>query len=241
MVGERDGKHPSSHSNRWKDGTYPDYRQDVNRAIDFSGLPVDFFLQGKALHLQQLVAERLSGNDFVAVDIGCGIGAMHPYLHGTFPRLYGVDVSAEAIREAEQRNPWAKYATYDGRTLPLESGVVDVVFASCVIHHVAPAQWPEFMQEAKRLLRRGGLFVVFEHNPYNPLTRLAVFRCEFDQDAVLLRRRTAERLFEQAGFSRVSGKYIFVAPSSARWARQLESLLGGVPLGAQYYVVGARD
>jgi SAM-dependent methyltransferase len=239
-VSEHNGKRPSSDPNRWRDDTYPDYPHDVNRAIDFSGVQVDFFLEGKALHLQRLIAQRLSRREFVALDIGCGIGAMHPYLRNTFAWLHGVDVSADAVRDAGQRNPWVKYVTYDGRTLPFDSAAMDVVFASCVLHHVPKVQWPEFMQEAKRVLRPGGLCVVFEHNPFNPLTRLAVLRCEFDRDAALLRRGTAELLFKTAGFSQVEGQYIFVAPSRANWAQKAEKLLGDVPLGAQYYIAGAR-
>ena len=227
-------------SNRWRDSPYPDYRRDVDRSIDFSGLSVDFFLGGKAQHLQQLVSQRLAKPDLVGLDIGCGVGAMHPYLRRTFTRVYGVDVSADAIREAAQRNPWADYAAYDGSTLPFEAASMDVVFASCVLHHVSPASWSHFMHEAKRVLRPRGVFVVFEHNPYNPLTRLAVWRCKFDEDAVLLTRRSTEALFKGAGFGDVVGHYIFFLPIAASWARRAEAWLHALPLGAQYYVAGIR-
>src|SRR5947208_17065173 len=96
-------------SNRWRDGPYPDYRRDVNRSIDFSGLSVDFFLEGKAVYLQRLVSNRFSRHDLTGLDIGCGVGAMHPYLRDTFARVHGVDVSADAIREAARKHPWAEY------------------------------------------------------------------------------------------------------------------------------------
>ena len=44
-----------------------------------------------------------------------------------------------------------------------------------------------FVADMVRVTRPGGLVCVIEHNPLNPLTRLAVNRCPFDADAVLLR------------------------------------------------------
>ena len=55
---------------------------------------------------------------------------------------------------------------------------------------------PAFVAELARVVRPGGLVVVFEHNPLNPLTRLVVSRVTFDDGVRLLRsgeRRLAVR------------------------------------------------
>ena len=47
-----------------------------------------------------------------------------------------------------------------------------------------------------RILRKGGLLVIIEHNPFNPLTQISVYRCPFDKDAVLLTARNVQLLLK---------------------------------------------
>jgi hypothetical protein len=81
--------------------------------------------------------------------------------------------------------------------------------------------------------------MIFEHNPWNPLTRRAVAGCEFDRDAVLLRRRESERLLQEAGLEAVEGAYIIWFTRESPRLQRIERRLGRLPLGAQY-VVSAR-
>ena len=236
-----DSKAQPSELARWKDDPYPQYRDEVNASIAFSGLSVDFFTEGKARHLAQLIGAHFGhAATPQCLDVGCGLGAMHPHLQGCVGGLIGVDVSDAAISGAAQANPWASYRKFDGERLPFKDAAFDVAFASCVLHHVEPASRARFMREIYRVLRPGGLSVIFEHNPINPLTRLAVYRCEFDRDAVLLRRREALGLIGDAGFQSARGRYIFFLPLRSRWARALDDRLGSLALGAQYYVCGTR-
>jgi hypothetical protein len=81
-----------------------------------------------------------------------------------------------------------------------------------------------------------GLAVVFEQNPYNPLTRLAVARCAFDEGVVLATRRRIRRLLEGAGGAIVASRYVLFFPIDRDVARSVEARLGWLPLGAQHYV-----
>ena len=91
-----------------------------------------------------------------------------------------------------------------------------------------------------RVCRPGGLIVLFEHNPFNPLTRRAVHGCEFDKDAELLSRRRASRLLADAGISAPRGRYIEFFTRESRLLRGIEARLGWLPLGAQYAVFAKR-
>ena len=68
----------------------------------------------------------------------------------------------------------------------------------------------------RRVCRPGGLIVLFEHNPWNPLTRRAVRGCEFDRDAELLSRREASRLLSEAGVEDRRGRYILFFTAELR-------------------------
>jgi SAM-dependent methyltransferase len=222
--------------------TYSDrYREEVERSIGFIGQEVDFFAEVKALHLLDLLRRRLGDPRSLRVlDVGCGVGVTDRHLVGRLGELHGVDITPGVIEEARRQVPDVRYEVYDGTRLPHEDGEVDVAFAICVMHHVPPAAWPAFSKELGRVVRPGGLAVVFEHNPFNPLTRRAVDRCEFDEDAVLLRRRTTRKLLAEAGLRPAEAPFITFFPFAAQRMRPIERALRWLPLGAQYYVAATK-
>lgn len=220
---------------------FDDYRGNYGNVVDdsisFSGLKHDFFLVAKANLLHRLVHERglrQAGRPVSALDVGCGIGALHGHLGGVFDQLSGCDISAGSIARARSEHPDVAYKEYEAPNLPYEDGAFDLAFASCVLHHVPPPAWREFVGEMRRVVRPGGIACLIEHNPLNPLTRLAVFRCPFDEDAVLLSARKASGLFRDAGLSEIETEHILLLPSSNRLARGVEHAFRGLPLGAQY-------
>jgi SAM-dependent methyltransferase len=212
------------------------YKDVVERSIGFSGQDQDFFLQAKARSLVDLVRRRLADPASVrALDVGCGSGLMDRHLL-TFGSLTGVDPSEPMVDAARKHNPEVEYLVADGTELPFEDGSFDLAFTICVMHHVPPANRPPFVAELARVTRPGGLAVVVEHNPLNPLTRLAVARCEFDEDAVLLGRREARSRLQATGLEPVEERYFLFFPWRAGLLDRAERALAPVPLGAQYYV-----
>jgi len=214
------------------------YRAVVQSSIDFSGLPHDFFLRAKAELLCELIAERLGVGRPAMLDVGCGVGSLHAMLRGTVGRLSGIDVSAASIAQARADNPQVDYRAFDGRTFPHESASFDLVTAICVLHHLPPAAWAAFLAEMRRVVRPGGLVCVIEHNPLNPLTRLAVMRCEFDRDAHLLGAGKTQNLLAASGLRNIDARYFLLLPWAGGLARRVEAGLRHVPLGAQYAAFG---
>lgn len=214
------------------------YGAVVQSSIDFSGLPHSFFMRAKADLLRDLVESRLGGRKPAMLDVGCGVGSFHPFLRDMTTRLCGIDVSKASITQARSDHPEAEYQDFDGKTFPYESGTFDLVTAICVLHHVTPVLWHGFTREMRRVVKPGGLVCVIEHNPFNPLTRLAVSRCEFDNDAVLLRAEQTRRLMANAGLRALGSRYFLLFPWAAKLARRAEFALRHVPLGAQYATWG---
>jgi ubiquinone/menaquinone biosynthesis C-methylase UbiE len=211
----------------------------VQSSIDFSGLPHSFFTAAKVDALREVIAARLHGmHNLHMLDVGCGVGEFHPFVRGMFDRLCGADVSAASIAQARIRNPEVQYESYVGETLPYDRATFDLSIAICVLHHVPPPQRVGFLREMRRVVRPGGLVCLIEHNPLNPLTRLAVARCEFDRDAVLLHAGRARALMADAGLRDARSHYFLLLPSAAPLARRVEHGLCRIPLGAQYIVGG---
>jgi SAM-dependent methyltransferase len=215
------------------------YGSIVQSSIDFSGLPHSFFMAAKADMLRNLIATRLDiGRKPDALDVGCGVGAFHPYVRGIFRQLRGTDVSAASISRARQSNPDVEYQIYDGEVLPYSDATFDLAMTICVMHHVPPEKWCSFLGEIRRVVRPGGLVCVIEHNPFNPLTRLAVARCEFDRDAVLLRASQTQRLMKTAGIRDAETRYFVLFPWATPLIQRIEHGFQRVPLGAQYATCG---
>lgn len=221
-----------THFDRYTKG----YEQHVEHSIAFSGRDHGFFLEAKASLLLNLARQRLGDPSEVrALDVGCGEGSFDRYL-GEIGALEGVDVSAPMVEKAREANPRASYRVGDGTRLPFEDGAFDLVFTVCVLHHVDVEERDRFAAELRRVARPGGLVAVFEHNPWNPLTRLVVRRCAFDEDVVLLTRREVSRRLSAAGLRPLGHGYLLFFP----WhADRVERWLARVPLGAQYYVAAA--
>lgn len=215
------------------------YTDTVEQSIRFSGLSHGFFQQSKALMIRDLLALRLKDRPApTLLDVGCGVGSLHPLLSGMFRSIDGVDVSQDSITRARIDNPGNAYMAYDGHTLPYDDDSFDMSLAICVMHHVPPARWANFMAEMARVVAPGGLVCLIEHNPVNPGTRLSVARCPFDADAVLLGPREMRRRMRRAGLEDVATRNFVFFPSNGPGFRRVERRLHWLPFGAQYAAIG---
>ncbi len=140
------------------------------------------------------LAQQLAGPVNSVLDFGCGIGRSMPYLREVFPKaeIIGCDPSAESLVIARRENPSCRFTSMDELG---PDAKFDLVIASCVFHHIPPQDRQAAIRYCFSRLKEGGHFIVFEHNPINPVTRHLVKNCPFDADAVLLSmRETIERM-----------------------------------------------
>jgi ubiquinone/menaquinone biosynthesis C-methylase UbiE len=214
------------------------YRDVVQSSIDFSGLSHSFFMRAKADLLRELIAQRLGPEKPTMLDVGCGVGSLHPLLRNVVGRLSGTDVSLECVAQARADNHDGDYRAFDGSCLPFDNAGFDLVTAICVLHHVAPVARAHFINEMRRVARPGGLVCIIEHNPLNPLTRLAVARCEFDRGAVLLGAGKVRRLLAASGLRETEARHFLLLPWETKFARRVEGALSNMSFGAQYAAFG---
>ncbi|MGH1418073.1 MAG: class I SAM-dependent methyltransferase [Hyphomicrobiaceae bacterium] len=217
------------------------YEDKINEALAFGGQEHGFYIDVKKDHLLRLAKAYFGRTSQLDVlDLGCGIGAYHARLDGKFRQLHGFDVSARSVEVAREKHPSIKYESSDGGVLPYPSDSFDLIFTICVMHHVPTGQWVHFVNEMFRVLKPAGLAVVFEHNPYNPATQYIVRSCEIDKDAVLLRPAKLRKLFKEPGFADINTKTILSVPPIGTALSRLDSMLGYLPFGAQYYLSAVK-
>jgi ubiquinone/menaquinone biosynthesis C-methylase UbiE len=218
------------------------YEDKINSALSFAGREHAFYVDVKREHILRLAQRHFPDvKSLDVLDLGCGLGAYHPGLEGKFRELHGIDVSERSIELAAARHPFVQYSSFDGVRLPYSDGQFSLAFTVCVMHHVPPPQWRTFVAEMHRVIKPGGLALVFEHNPYNPATQYIVKTCDIDKDAVLLRPGKLRGLFINAGFKDVHTRTIISVPPAGQFLSGLDTLLGHLPFGAQYYLSGLKS
>lgn len=220
-----------------------DYGKLHARSIHASGEEPAYFARYKIAEMARVSQGAKSSNDALRIlDFGCGIGGSIPDLVEFFPaaEIAGTDVSSESLAIArESSSERVEFSDYDGERLPYPDAYFDIVFTCCVFHHIAPEMRPAALREIRRVLKPGGEFFFFEHNPWNPLTAKAVKDCPFDKDAILLASPEAKGLLAAAGFALPRLSYVVFFPHALSFLRPLEKHLRAIPLGAQYYLHAA--
>jgi SAM-dependent methyltransferase len=215
-----------------------DYSQKVDRALTVVGLEHDFFLEAKVQQILEARRRLAAGGAVRVLEIGCGIGLLTQRLRASLTEVWGIDLSISSL--AKTVVPGGRLIAADGLRTPFADESFHLVIAVCVLHHVPIDQRAAFLAEAARITRRGGLVLLCEHNPWNPLTRLVVGRCEFDRDAVLLAQPEARRRLIAAGLSNIRTRYILFFPWRGAFWRWLEARLDWLPVGGQYVIDAAR-
>lgn len=183
-----------------------------------------------------LMAARLGNNKPASIlDFGCGAGRSLPYLEQYFPdaELFGYDLSSASLEIAAKHTPRARLFSDWGEIAALR---FDAIVAANVFHHIPAAERHEALTKCRLILAQGGQMFLFEHNPFNPLTRWIFERCPFDADAEMLRMKEAVDLSRQAGFNYEQHGYTLFFPRQLTFLRGIEPWLKRLPLGAQYYV-----
>jgi len=214
-----------------------DYNELLHERTQFFSPQEDYFARYKV----DIVAERVSRPVSAVLEYGCGIGRNIPFLQAAFPgaMVTGTDIAVESVARARADHPGAVFAI-EGRSADA-LGRFDLIFVAGVFHHVPAEQRQNVATILRdRLAERGDVFV-FEHNPYNPVTRRIVNDCPYDADAVLLRPREMARLLAGTGLTVVeSGFCLFVPPALGRLVK-IERYLRRLPLGGQYWIRARRE
>jgi len=214
-----------------------DYRSIHNENIKLSGADSFYFAEMKVKLLQATEPnEKLN-----VLDIGCGDGTTELFMHQYFPQwqLTGIDVSEKSISEATLKNiPTATFAQYNGKKVAAKDATFDIIFIAGVLHHVEFVLHEQLLLEVFRLLKPCGRLYLFEHNPFNPVTKHLVNTCVFDKDARLLKAGYTVSLLKKVGFKKIRKNYIIFFPRKG-WLSKLiflEKYLSWLPLGGQYFL-----
>ena len=108
--------------------------------------------------------------------------------------------------------------------------MVDLAYSNGVFHHIDRRDRADCLRFVRHALRPGGVFALWENNPWNPGARLVMRRIPFDRDAVLLTARQAVRLLDGAGLQPLAVDHAFIFPRALKVLRDVPAPAGFEPL-----------
>jgi SAM-dependent methyltransferase len=229
-----------------------DYERIHNRSLP-PGVRSDQFVAQRAAMLIEWIRFDYRGREFGYLDFGCGNGRLFkllleserlkPLFDRGHLQLFGFDTSMESLKEAEALSGEGRVCLVDDFARFPPGARFDLVTACNVFHHIPRAERAATSMRLAEWMRPGAHLVVWEHNPFNPFTRVLVELCPFDKEARLLRLSETRRLFGQS-FRYLRHAYLYVFPPGLHRfgpLRRLEDRIAPLPIGAQYWVRFERN
>ena len=128
-------------------------------------------LLDRKINLLTAVLPNPSSKAGIGLDLGCGTGHHCLAMGKRGYRVVGVDQAQTLLRQAHLLG--ATVTSGNALAAPFKNSSFEFVYAVGVLHHLPGVKAQEnAWWEAERVLKPGGLFIVHETNPRNPLFRL---------------------------------------------------------------------
>jgi tRNA (uracil-5-)-methyltransferase TRM9 len=100
------------------------------------------------------------------LDLGCGNGRFVNIIKEKCGQYFGTDVSEGLINIAKKNYPNENFQATEALKFPFSDSYFDVIFSIAVLHHIPSKDFRlEFLEEAKRVLKPEGLFVLTVWKP----------------------------------------------------------------------------
>mgnify|MGYP000876598678 CR=1 FL=1 len=191
---------------------------------------VSYYHSGKA----KIAKRELTSIPNKILDFGCGVGSMLKFLKENFneSKFYAYDESLKSLELVKTKYPDVNCIN---NLNTIEK--FDLIFVSNVIHHVKSVERNDLFQKIYNLLEDNGRLLIYEHNPYNPITLKVVANCEFDIDAELINKKNLIQLCSKNNFKLEKSGYIHFFPSKLKFFFYIERYLKWFFLGAQYFCI----
>lgn len=215
---------------------FDDFAQNYNELLrestSFFSKSEKYFAEYKVSILKKEIDVSIKN----LLEYGCGIGRNLEYLQMGFPNseIHATDISLASLDIVAASNSEIKIIKVDD--LDKKKDFYDCIFVAGVFHHIHPNERRKAMLELREILKPGGSLFIFEHNPFNPITRKIVNNCIYDEDAILLNPKELKLMVQLAGFEFIKQKYCLFIPPRFKLLSKIEYFFSQVPLGGQYWI-----
>jgi hypothetical protein len=202
------------------------------------GRPDAFLARGRARWLRRCL-DALGERPTEMIMLGWDRGSASSELFGSLhiKSLVTVDVAPDrshggVLRSADGKATLVHVSDYRA------SESADLAYAHGVLDHMPERERSAAAVLVYRSLSSGGLFAVWQRNPWSPSAMLNVR--ERDGGSGRLTARDTRRLLRGVGFDIVHTTSPVFFPQSLSWCAPLEPLLAPIPIGGEYMVLARK-
>lgn len=216
------------------------YKQLVSQSTGDRIQDIDFYARQKIRILRKLLGKQAT--PLKILDFGCGIGLSLPPLQQAFrsSKIYATDPSEKSLAIATNSST-ARAIPYSDLNTEQFHNTFDLIFTSCVFHHIDEGEHLKILANLLQLASPGGKLMIAEHNPWNPVTQRMVNNCPFDEGVILIPMPVMKKRMLAAGWENPGGRFMSFVPASFRKIGSIDTFLGWCPLGGQYMAYGIKE
>lgn len=110
--------------------------------------------------LDKTIGKASSTKNVLALDSGCGTGVIAEKVNKKGYHVYGIDISPEMLNHAHTSSKRINYIQGNSLDLPFDNETFELISSRGVlISHVGKKYTDLFLNEQKRVLKKGGLFI----------------------------------------------------------------------------------
>ncbi len=157
------------------------------------------------------------------LDFGCGIGLQSYLLANMGYNVIGLETVEDKsldgffkgkaeehkrTRDESMKNVWrliqnkvkVNFQFYDGMHIPFDNESFDIVFTYAVIEHIPPEELHNILKEIKRVLKKKGLFYIFQLPQKTSYTEFIARKLGMESHEYLWSYNSIKRLLNNLGF-----------------------------------------
>lgn len=213
-----------------------EYDNILKKQLAFFEKKDDYFAEYKVV----IMRNTTRSDHKKILEYGCGTGRNLKYLKEHFPEaeIFGCDISEGSLSIAAKENPNITLFSLNKEKIVQK---FDLILISGVLHHILPELRIDLIKGIWNLLEDRGEVFIFEHNPYNPITRHITKACPFDSDVDLIKPKDLKSLLKMSNFKIIQAHYTLFFPSFLSKLRSIEKYMGLIPMGGQYFIQAVKD
>jgi len=195
-----------------------------------------FFFNKKRKYFDQykidIIKKKISTPGKI-LDFGSGIGLATSLFIRNFrkSKIFAFDTSKKSLEFLKRKNPKINI-----NKINVFKNKYDLITVFGVFHHIPVKKRIKNLKLLFSLLKSSGKIFIFEHNPYNPITRNIVNNCPYDIGVKLIAMKNFIKISRQNNFKIIDKGYCLFFPEFLKFFRKYEYFLKWLPLGGQYYI-----
>lgn len=207
-----------------------------------------YYVKVKTKQMVRLVKKFLKdAKKLNCLSIGCGTGEAEAHYASYFNKVIGIDYSKAMIAKAKKLNlKNTKFKVMNATKLDFKDNYFEVIVIFNVLHHVQSYHGIiKILKESERVLKNNGILLIYEMNPFNPVTRHVIKTLDIDKEVNLngfkrnkfpttLSPKQLKTITDKTNLKKITDYFLIFFPKMLGFLNPLETFFEKIPLGGLY-------